>query len=118
MVMFFNVKEVREFLLRNKHVYTIRKKRCRVGNDIAVYGNYYNHTTIAKVWIEEVPVGEVDDWRKLRSYVKKSGLWDSSVPPDNSALEWYRKARKLHKVILRNPIKLHLYHVSIRKEDG
>lgn len=116
MTIFFNVKEVREFLLKSGFVYTIRKKRFRVGNDIAVTGSYYKHTTIAKVFIEQVRVGVIADWRILRSFVKESGLWDSSVPLplDSFALEWYNKARKLHKVSLKKPTKLYLYKVSVR----
>lgn len=115
MTIFFNVKPVRDFLVSKGCVYTLRKKRFRIGKDIAVHGSYYKWTKIADVWIELVPIGEVINYSQLRSFVKYSGLWDSSVPLplDNFAYEWYGKARKLNKASLKNPIELYLYKVKV-----
>lgn len=103
-MIFFNVEPVREFLIINGYVYTLRKKRFRIGNDIAVYGSYYKHKIIAKVFIETVPIGQVTNSEILAVYFDYSGL-------KGSASEWFELAKKL------SGDELYLYKVSVRNED-
>ena len=73
MVMFFNVPEVKTFLLENGEVFTLRKMRKRVGNDIAVTGSYFKQIKLARINIELV--GRIVDWSELIPYVEGSGLY-------------------------------------------
>lgn len=102
-MIFFNVEPVREFLIKNGYVYTLRKKRFRIGNDIAVYGSFCKHETIAKVFIESVPFGQVTNSEMLVLYFDYSGL-------KSSASEWFELARKL------SGDELYLYKVTVRDD--
>lgn len=103
MPIFFNVKSVREFLLDKGYVYTLRKKRKRVGNDVAVVGSYYKRKTIAKVWIERVGITQIFHWIELAPYFDESGL-------KSSASEWFELAQKM------SGKELYLYRVTIREK--
>jgi len=102
MPIFFNVKPVREFLIKNGFVYTLRKRRGRVGNDVAVHGSYYKRKTIAKVFILEVPIGKIENSEMLTGFFDESGL-------KSSASEWFELAKKL------SGEELYLYKVTIRE---
>ena len=99
-MIFFNKEPVREFLLKNGLVYTLRKPRKRIGNDIAVYGSFYKNAKIADVTIELV-MENLTSAKQLKPYVSESGLEDSQ--------EWLKLAQKL------SGQKLNLYKVVIRK---
>lgn len=88
-MIFFNVQQVREFLLKNGFVYTLRKSR-RIGNDLAVYGSYYKQTKIGKCKIQleaTYPIGSEIDLSS--EHVKYSSF--------KSAEEWFNLAKKLCK---------------------
>lgn len=88
-LIFFNVPQVREFLLKNGFVYTLRKSR-RIGNDLAVYGSYFKQTKIGrcKVQLEATyPIGSEKDLSS--EHVKYSSF--------KTAEEWYTLALKLYK---------------------
>ena len=98
--MFFNVKSVREYLLEHGHVFTLRKKRFRIGNDIAVYGSYVKQNRIGKILIETVIRGPIQRPAILISYFGASGL-------KSSPEEWFKLATKL------SGQKLYLYKVTL-----
>ena len=99
MVMFFNVESVRLYLINNGYVYTLRKKRKRVGWDIAVYGSRYKQKRIGKIFISLVPHDRITE-KVLTGYFSKSGL-------SSSPREWLKLARKL------SGDELYLYHVMV-----
>jgi len=101
MVMFFNVKMVRDFLIEHGEVYTLRKLRKRLGSDVAVFGALYKHTTFAKINITFI--GKITSANQLENYVYKSGL--------NSAKEWFSKATEM------SGYPLYLYHVEVKVEQ-
>ena len=97
MVMFFNIKSVREFLINNGYVFTLRKKRFRIGRDMAVYGNYYIQTKIGNINIEKLE--QIASPNQLSSYINESGLKDIE--------KWFGLATKL------SGQKLYLYKVTL-----
>jgi len=88
MVIFFNVKSVREFLLDNGFVYTLRKRRKHVGLTRAVFGNYYKKHWFAVVLVEELHRIKRAD--QLTSYLPNSGL-------SCSVGQWLSLAKRLSK---------------------
>jgi len=72
-MMFFNVEAVREFLLKNGYVYTIRRNNRRVGKDIAVYGSYSKNTKMGNVDIKLV-LENLTSAEQLKPYINESGL--------------------------------------------
>ena len=116
MVLFFNVKLVREYLLENGEVYTLRKLRKRIGNDVAVTGSYYKQNKIATINIELV--GKIAKWSELIKYVMKSGLFPKtknvvhlflSKAFQEKSKEWWNLAKKL------SGKELYLYRVTIEE---
>jgi len=101
MVMFFNVKSVREYLIKNGYVYTLRKKRKIIGPDVAVYGSRYKQKRIGRIFISIVPIGKITDSEILVGYFDNSGLSDS-------ASKWLELARKL------SGEELYLYKVEFK----
>ena len=86
MPIFFNVPEVRDFLLENGIVFTLRKPRSE-GETYAVVGSYYKHKTIAivKVKLEKADIHYAED---LLPYFFQSGL-------NQSVYEWFELAKKM-----------------------
>lgn len=100
MAIFFNVQEVRDYLLVHGEVYTLRQLR-RTGYDVAVTGSFRNMVVFANVYIRQVK--PIYASFELNPYVKDSGLGDSE--------EWLRLAKNMH---LPNA-QLYLYHVRFLK---
>lgn len=116
-VMFFNVKLVREFLLENGEVYTLRKQRKRIGRDTAITGDYYHQNKLAKINIELV--GKIIHWSELIKYVMKSGLFPKtknmvhlflSKAFQEKSKEWFELAKKL------SGEELYLYYVTVTEK--
>ena len=82
-LIFFNVPQAREYLLRRGFVYTLRPKMRKTGRDVAAYGSYYEHQRIGHVWVDFVK--EVKDKGELRGYVADSGF--------KSVEDWWRAAK-------------------------
>jgi hypothetical protein len=80
-VIWFNVREAREHLLRNGHVYTLRPKRRREGKDVLMFGRFGKRGTIYVRFVKEVKSDS-----ELQNYVGESGF--------KSVEEWRRKAGK------------------------
>jgi len=104
LVIFFNVKEVREFLIKNGLVYTLRKKRFRVGNDTAVYGSRFKQKKIGKVFIELIPIGKITNSETLVVFFDYSGL-------NSSASSWFELGKQL------SGDNLYLYRVTMKLEE-
>jgi len=100
MTMFFNVESVRNFLIDNGYVFTLRKKRFRIGNDIAVHGSYFKQNRIGKILIETVIRRPIQRPAILTSYFGASGL-------KSSPEEWFKLATKL------SGQNLYLYKVTL-----
>ena len=119
---FFNVKEAREYLLQNGHVYTIRKKRS-TGITMARQGNIFKFRKLGPVEIRHIgyasPVAglapdlNISDERlhnffaTLEPYVAESGF--------RNAREWWEKVNGVPWT------DYHIYYVElitgIEKED-
>lgn len=116
---FFNVKEAREHLLQNGHVYTIRKKRS-TGITMARHGNIFKFTKLGQVEIRHIgyaspPMGLAPDLKLsderlhnfytiLEPYVAESGF--------HNAREWWDN-------VLSTPwTEYHIYYVSLIKREG
>ena len=102
LVIFFNVPEVKDYLLKNGEVYTLRRKR-GVGVTDAVTGSYYKKKVFAKVGVQEVM--QVRVAVQLNSFIDKSGL-------KCTTWGWLAKARKLSKLKADFP---YLYRVTVIK---
>jgi len=100
-MIFFNVNNVKNCLIKNGEVYTLRKKR-RDGLDIAVTGNRYKWNKLGKVDI--IFVKEIKSFVDLIDYLPLSGM--------PHAKYWYKLASKLHK-----SKDLFLYNVKFLGED-
>ncbi len=94
MVIFFNINEARDQLLKDKIVYTLRPRlRKSVGSDIALFGNYYTHLIIGRVFVEFVK--KISFEGDLSFYVHQSGF--------KSVRDWVAAAKGsefLYKVVL------------------
>lgn len=101
-MIFFNVKEAREHLLKHGFVYTLRSKMRRTGTDIAVQGSYKKHKKLGKVTIEYI--GEISYIHQVNPYSQWSGF--------SSAKEWFDGASRIHKG------KLPLYLYKVEKYDS
>lgn len=69
MVMWFNVKEAREFLLKEKFVYTLRPKKRREGRDMLSWEGFGKKGIGMVKFVKEI----VDDG-ELEKFVKWSGF--------------------------------------------
>jgi hypothetical protein len=90
MVMWFNVSESREYLLKHGQVYTLRPKKRREGKEILSYGGFGKKGEVNVKFVKEIL-----DWNELNRYVDKSGF--------RTVDEWVRKAkgnRFLYHVVL------------------
>jgi hypothetical protein len=87
MPIYFNVPDVREFLLDNGVVFTLRKPRSE-GETYAVVGSYCKHKTIAivRVKLEKTDIHYAED---LGPYFSQSGLVGCSV------YDWFELAKKM-----------------------
>ena len=73
-MMFFNNPKVRQFLLREKEVYTLRKKKRREGRDSLVMGRLFKTKKIGTGHISLVKQINGLTPTKIKPYVKKSGF--------------------------------------------
>lgn len=103
--MYFNVDKVREFLLENGIVYTLRRKRKRVGYDYAFHGSYYKKVKLARIEIDEIK--RIKSWIDLIPYVGRSGLMHLAEGPILCAEKWFELAKKL------SGDNLYLYRVTV-----
>jgi hypothetical protein len=90
MVIWFNVKKAREFLLKFGYVYTLRPKKRREGREPLFYGGFGKK---AMAWI--IFIKKIENDKELEEYVKESGF--------ETVEEWRREAkdsRYLYKVVL------------------
>jgi len=109
MIMFFNVKKVREFLLKEGYIYTLRKKRKRVGEDVAVKGNYYKQDWLA--WIHIEFIKSIHSFLELVFFVAESGLAPKNIVDSKkgmASLKWFDLAKKMSKTY-----PLYLYKVRV-----
>jgi len=79
MVIWFNVKKARDFLLKNGYVYTLRPKKRREGIDILSYGGFGKKGVVYVIFVKEIK-NDVE----LREFVKDSGF--------ESVQEWRKEA--------------------------
>jgi hypothetical protein len=98
MPIYFNVSEVREFLLENGIVFTLRKPRS-IGVTQAVFGSYFKHTTFAIVEVK-LEREHVNYMEELLPYIERSGLKDVG--------KWFELAKKM------SGDTLNLYNVTLR----
>jgi hypothetical protein len=80
MVIWFNVKKARDFLLKNGYVYTLRPRKRREGKDVLMYGGFGK-----KGYVNVKFVKEILDWDELNRYVYESGF--------RNVDEWVREAK-------------------------
>ena len=111
-MIYFNVREVREYLVTHGEVYTIRNPRSE-GTTDAVHGNYRKQTKICRVQVELV-TKNITSIDQLVDYAFKSGITVpitlSAFKPDarQIATKWLDLA---HQLSGQNGETLHLYHV-------
>ncbi|MBA7663393.1 hypothetical protein ES703_71433 [subsurface metagenome] len=91
-MIFFNIEEARDQLLKTGIVYTLRPKPRREGTDLAVNGSYFKNNKIGKVAIKYM--GSTSELN-LENYRSKSGFERLS--------DWLRAAKG----------SLYLYEVKI-----
>jgi hypothetical protein len=90
LVIWFNVPEAREYLLKHGEVYTLRRKERREGKEVLMYGGFGKKGEVNVKFVREIL-----DWNELNRYVDKSGF--------RTVDEWIRKAkgsRFLYHVVL------------------
>ena len=90
MVIWFNVKKAREFLLKNGYVYTLRPKKRREGREPLFYGGFGKKAMAYVIFI-----GKIENDKELEEYVKDSGF--------ETVEEWRREAKDskyLYKIVL------------------
>jgi hypothetical protein len=96
-LIFFNVKEVRDFLMLNGYVFTLRKNRSE-GQAIAVVGSYFDHKPIASVFVKLI-LENVYNAHQLSAYVAGSGIKAlftlNDMCYDDDAHHWFALANKL-----------------------
>lgn len=100
---FFNVPEVRNYLLIHGIVYSLRNRR-HVGKAVAVQGSLYKHFNLGRVIVERIMNGPtVED---LENYVSQSGF--------KTVKEWIDCAYKhFKKYGVWNVSELGLYKVTL-----
>ena len=96
-IIFFNVKEVRDFLMSHGFVFTLRKPRAE-GRATAVSGNRYHYDEIGAVEVKLIKEGIIHP-HQLSPYVKGSGieakLTLNDMCHDDDAYEWFGLANHL-----------------------
>lgn len=104
-MIYFNVDEAREYLLKNGFVFTLRKPRA-VGHTIAVVGPRFGWRKLGDVFVSLV-------WEKVETtgiidlFARYSGL-------DCEGADWICKAWSLHKREVRPS--LNLYRVDLKEK--
>jgi len=98
-MIFFNVKQAREYLLEHGFVFTLRGNMGRTGIDIAVQGSYKKHKKLGKVIIDYI--GEISYVHQLNPWYTHSGF--------SSPKEWFEEANRLHK----GKLPLYLFRVDM-----
>lgn len=80
MVMWFNVKKARDYLLKYGFVYTVRPKMRRVGRDMLSYEGFGKKGMVYIIFVKKI------EWsRELKDFVLDSGFYDNPY-------EWYNYA--------------------------
>jgi hypothetical protein len=104
-MIFFNVEKVRQFLMHNEFVFTLRKPRKRTGIETLAYGNRFKGdiTTLGKCYVYLAKANVIDP-SQLWRFFKYSGL-DTGL---NTASQWLEKAKKM------SGNKLNLYIVILK----
>ena len=96
-LIFWNVKEAREFLILNGYAFTLRKPRSE-GDALAVIGNYYNWQPIGKVNVKLI-LENVTHAHQLSPYVHGSGikaqLTLNDCSYDDDAHQWFNLANAI-----------------------
>jgi len=81
MVIWFNVKETREYLLKNGRVYTLRPKIRREGKEILSYNGFGKKGLVYVSFVKEI-----ENLRELEEFVEDSGF--------ESVAKWIEKAKE------------------------
>lgn len=111
-MIFFNVREVREYLMTHGEVYTLRNPRAE-GTTDAVKGDYRKQERLCRVQVELI-TKDVKSSEQLEEYAFKSGI---TIPITLSAfkadarqisVKWLDLAKRMSS---RNGEQLNLYHV-------
>jgi hypothetical protein len=96
-LIFFNVKEVREFLSLNGYVFTLRKPR-NEGEALAVVGNYYKNEPFGKVYVKLIKEN-ITHAHELSPYVHGSGIKASltlnDMCYDDDSHQWFNLAKHM-----------------------
>jgi len=90
-MIFFNVPEARDHLMKNGLVYTLRKASRSTGVTRAVVGNYTKHTTLCQVHIGKMKTVSHPD--ELLPFLSSSGFEDVKV--------WWSKAEPTARTVYR-----------------
>lgn len=106
-MMFFNHPKVRQFLLQRKEVYTLREKKRHEGRDSLVVGRLFKTKKIGFGQISMVKKITKISPKKLKPYVKKSGLKNSKEWID--ALKTFCKGKV--------PRTMYLYNVQLETKN-
>ena len=112
-LMYWNVKEAREFLILNGYVFTLRKPR-KEGPAIAVVGSYYDHHPIGSTFVKLIKE-DIQHAHELSAYVAGSGIKAqitlNDMCYDDDAHHWFRLAYQLS--VKEEGQKLNLYLVTM-----
>jgi hypothetical protein len=106
-LIFINSEKVRNFLITNKIVYTLRQKDRRIthsGLEKVATGNYYSYHILAKVKIAKIC--EIAKEEELQPYYLQSGF--------ESVTEWLKFSEELFHVKL----PASLYKAEIYRKEG
>jgi hypothetical protein len=91
LVIFFNVPEARDCLVKNERVYTLRRPR-RTGHDLAAYGSRFKWKRIGHVNVEYIKrIEEGKEHEQLKPYLPLSDFetvdaWISKARSDAKTL--------------------------------
>lgn len=105
MVTIFQVKEVREFLLKHGFVYTFRRIRKRIGKDWITDRRGGHKLATVEISL----MHDVDRPEELETYVAGSGF------PDLDA--WLKKIKEMHGQKFMRRFKGFIYFVQIKNQD-
>ena len=107
---FFNVPEVKDYLLEHGFVFSLRKKRRTTGTCKAVTGSYKKWKQFAIVDVVEEM--EVTNHMMLYPFVKDSGFLTPERDVSYAAFYWYELARRMSKF---KKTTFTLYKVMLKK---
>lgn len=103
---FFNVREAREYLMKNGHVYSLRWKR-HTGKARILKGSYFKHEDLGFSTVELVKLAPT--MNDLRRYLDRSGF--------KTVNDWMLTAREHYKKYgILSLEELGLYHVTLIDE--